>query len=166
MNVDPGGDWRRFDYAGWMDDFNLKPPLVAFEHRERDTRVLAKPLVPIVPEAESSITVEAVAERCSSVSAHQGEYVQTHWYRATQEAMVPVVFPDAPLSAERFDELEWRIAVQPVETEPAERDEDFRPDRVLGTFVEIDEPGRDAARETLETFLAIEPRFRTDLGSP
>lgn len=159
MNVDPPEDWERREYEGKISQFNVWEPLVSYEHRESAVRVVAKPVIDTVPVEESQLTVEDITDRFHSVT-HPSKRRQTHWYRATQCDELPAALPDAPLTAERFETLPWRIAIQPVWSEPSERPDDYRPDTQELPVASFDCADRESARDHLRSVLDGSPSFR------
>lgn len=159
MDVATPAGWRRIEYDGKLPDFNLYPPLLTYEHAESETRVLAKPLVSFVPEAESELTVEEVVERRPPTGATGGEAINSVGGRAVEGGVVPEVFPDAPIDDPRFEDTDWRIALQPIRTPPADRDDGFRPDTRKLPVADLTVSGRTAAQRTLRFVLDRGPRM-------
>jgi hypothetical protein len=159
MDVTAPEGWDREDYDGDISAFNSWEPLVSYEHRESETRVVVKPVVDIVPAAGSRLTVEDVTDRFSRM-AHPSERRQTHWWRATEEERLPAVFPDAPITDERFDAVPWRLAIQPVWAAPEDRPDRFRPDTQKLPTAWFDREDRAAATSSLRSVLEGSPGFR------
>lgn len=159
MDIEAPEGWQRQVYDGFLSNFNIYPPLLTYESKEQETRILAKPVVKRVPSSNSQMTQEELEERVSTGGFIGGEMRQTHWYAATERDKLPVVLPDAPLSDERFEELEWRVAIQPVRTQPEQRDESFRPDTEQVPVVYFDCQNRSSAIQLFQVLLTSEPCF-------
>lgn len=172
MEIDYSDCWTEYKREGAVGRFQMQEPLRMYERDDSNARIIISPVVPSVPPEESPVTAEKLREDYGQVlPGHPGEYIQSILYAAMitkgepdehliardpDDFDLPAMFSDAPISDERFADLNWTITVQYMLQAFRPDEEMPRPTTRPTPEVSFQFNNREQAVETLEALLSTE----------